>query len=111
VVKMLKANKHGVFVASNNDAVIGWSRAEMSGPLSAIRGRVCGRITVNVAADRPNRAIAMRSLVYRAQWWLKTQQVQDIVVEIPTSLRGLDALFNELSLKADAALLHLDIEE
>jgi len=90
VTKMLKSRDVVNFVSILNDgAVTGWAQAEISAAVSVLQGAITGMIRVFVPNQRNDKVIAMRSLIYRAERWLKRFDVNQILVEMPESMADL----------------------
>lgn len=90
IVRLLKESQGKVFIAFiPDDSIIGWAQAEVSSALTLIEGVLSGFIRVYVPQDRADKHTALRLLIYRAQWWLKRQDVQRIVAEVPKAFINL----------------------
>jgi len=90
LAKMFKNSRNANFVAiRNDDEIVGWSQAEVSPAVSALEGTVTGLIRIRVPQDRQDKKIAARSLIYRAEWWLRDLSVSRILLEVPASMTDL----------------------
>lgn len=108
VAKMLKSRDVVNFVSTlNDDAVTGWAQAEISAAVSVLQGAITGIIRVFVPNDRNDRVIAMRSLMYRTERWLRRFDVNRILVEIAESMADLrGTLTDQMSYQEKQAFLY-----
>ncbi len=108
LARQLKAAKSGIFVAFTAEGeLIGWSRAEVSHGMSMLQGIVVGMIYVFVSADKKEKAVATRALIYRAKWWLKSQKAARVIAVVPAAMSSLGALFEEMNLQNENDLMLL----